>query len=101
MDIVIPISKGHNFVRTVENEWIYFNPKSGCKPSYTIFWFNGLGHESEKYEESFLSKDTGILPDSDIPIRLVLTNAMKMPITVYKGEIMRSWYDVISYDSEN
>ncbi|TNV76094.1 hypothetical protein FGO68_gene8431 [Halteria grandinella] len=99
MDQEIPLTKGHNFVRTVENEQIYLNPESGDKPSYTIIFAHGIGQEGELFEDLFLSKERSVLPDSDIPIRVILPNAVRRPVSVYKDEVMRSWYNLISYDA--
>ena len=59
---------------------------------HTIIWLHGLGDSAYGFLPIFEELD--ILPDC----KIVLLTAPKQPVTVNRGAVMNSWYDIESFD---
>ncbi len=69
---------------------------TGENPDGSIIWLHGLGADGHDFEPivSQLS-----LPD-DARLRFVFPHAPVQPVTINGGAAMRSWYDILSFDTE-
>ena len=65
-------------------------------PQGSIIWLHGLGADGHDFEP--------IVPElrlpSDKSLRFVFPHAPVQPVTINGGMAMRSWYDIVSFDSE-
>ncbi len=69
---------------------------TGENPAGSIIWLHGLGADGHDFEP--------IVPElkvaAGIALRFVFPHAPVQPVTVNGGMAMRSWYDILSFDSE-
>jgi phospholipase/carboxylesterase len=69
---------------------------TGENPQGSIIWLHGLGADGHDFEP--------IVPElrlpSDKSLRFVFPHAPVQPVTINGGMAMRSWYDIVSFDSE-
>ncbi len=68
---------------------------TGENPVGSIIWLHGLGADGHDFEP--------IVPElrlpADLPLRFVFPHAPVQPVTINGGMAMRSWYDILSFDS--
>ena len=64
---------------------------TGDKPEYSVIWMHGLGADGHDFEP--------IVPFLGLPpgkaVRFVFPHAMRRPITINGGMVMRAWYDIV------
>jgi phospholipase/carboxylesterase len=69
---------------------------TGENPAGSIIWLHGLGADGHDFEP--------IVPELRLPpavsLRFVFPHAPVQPVTVNGGMAMRSWYDILSLDTE-
>jgi len=69
---------------------------TGENPEGSIIWLHGLGADGHDFEP--------IVPElrlpASLPLRFVFPHAPVQPVTINGGMAMRSWYDIVSFDSE-
>ena len=69
---------------------------TGDAPQGSIIWLHGLGADGHDFEP--------IVPQLRLPVdlslRFVFPHAPVQPVTINGGVAMRSWYDIVSFDSE-
>jgi phospholipase/carboxylesterase len=69
---------------------------TGERPQGSIIWLHGLGADGHDFEP--------IVPEltlpADLSLRFVFPHAPVQPVTINGGMAMRSWYDIVSFDSE-
>ena len=69
---------------------------TGENPTGSIIWLHGLGADGHDFEP--------IVPELRLPaglsLRFVFPHAPVQPVTINGGMEMRSWYDILSFDSE-
>ncbi len=62
----------------------------------SVIWLHGLGADGHDFE--------AIVPELRLPgdtfLRFVFPHAPVQPVTINGGMAMRSWYDIVSFDSE-
>jgi phospholipase/carboxylesterase len=60
-------------------------------PEYSVIWMHGLGADGHDFEP--------IVPYLGLPpgtaVRFIFPHAMRRPITINGGMVMRAWYDII------
>ena len=68
---------------------------TGDNPVGSVIWLHGLGADGHDFE--------AIVPELKLPpaapLRFVFPHAPVQPVTVNGGMAMRSWYDILSFDS--
>src|SRR5687767_3297495 len=72
---------------------IEINPPS--KPIGTVIWMHGLGADAQ----DFVPIVPALFLPHELPIRFVFPNAPMRPVTINNGYIMRAWYDIYSFGS--
>jgi phospholipase/carboxylesterase len=69
---------------------------TGEDPVGSIIWLHGLGADGHDFE--------AIVPElklpSDLALRFVFPHAPIQPVTINGGMAMRSWYDILSFDTD-
>jgi len=69
---------------------------TGENPQGSVIWLHGLGADGHDFEP--------IVPElrlpSELSLRFVFPHAPVQPVTINGGMAMRSWYDIVSFDSE-
>jgi len=69
---------------------------TGENPQGSIIWLHGLGADGHDFEP--------IVPELRLPtslaLRFIFPHAPVQPVTINGGMAMRSWYDIVSFDSE-
>ncbi len=69
---------------------------TGENPRGSVIWLHGLGADGHDFEP--------IVPELSLPdglsLRFVFPHAPVQPVTINGGMAMRSWYDILSFDSE-
>ena len=67
----------------------------GENPTGSVLWLHGLGADGHDFEP--------IVPELRLPaglsLRFVFPHAPVQPVTINGGMAMRSWYDILSFDS--
>lgn len=58
---------------------------------YSVIWLHGLGADGHDFEPVVPYLD---LP-ADLAVRFVFPHAMRRPITINGGMVMRAWYDIV------
>ncbi len=60
-------------------------------PEYSVIWMHGLGADGHDFEPivPFLGLPTGTA------VRFIFPHALRRPITINGGMVMRAWYDII------
>jgi len=70
--------------------------QTGDQPVGSVIWLHGLGADGHDFEP--------IVPElrlpADLPLRFVFPHAPIQPVTINGGMQMRSWYDILSLDSD-
>lgn len=68
---------------------------TGDNPVGSIIWLHGLGADGHDFEP--------IVPELKLPaglsLRFVFPHAPVQPVTINGGMAMRSWYDILSFES--
>jgi phospholipase/carboxylesterase len=68
---------------------------TGENPAGSVIWLHGLGADGHDFEP--------IVPELRLPaglsLRFVFPHAPIQPVTINGGMAMRSWYDILSFDS--
>ncbi len=69
---------------------------TGENPQGSVIWLHGLGADGHDFEP--------IVPELRLPtnlsLRFIFPHAPVQPVTINGGMAMRSWYDIVSFDSE-
>ncbi len=69
---------------------------TGENPEGSVIWLHGLGADGHDFEP--------IVPElrlpATLPLRFVFPHAPVQPVTINGGMAMRSWYDILSLDTE-
>ena len=69
---------------------------TGENPQGSVIWLHGLGADGHDFEP--------IVPElrlpADLSMRFIFPHAPVQPVTINGGMAMRSWYDIVSFDSE-
>jgi len=69
---------------------------TGENPQGSVIWLHGLGADGHDFEP--------IVPElrlpSNLSLRFIFPHAPVQPVTINGGMAMRSWYDIVSFDSE-
>lgn len=69
---------------------------TGENPVGSIIWLHGLGADGHDFEP--------IVPELrlpvGVPLRFIFPHAPVQPVTINGGMAMRSWFDILSLDSE-
>lgn len=69
---------------------------TGENPEGSIIWLHGLGADGHDFEP--------IVPELRLPgdksLRFIFPHAPVQPVTINEGMAMRSWFDIVSFDSE-
>jgi len=69
---------------------------TGENPQGSIIWLHGLGADGHDFEP--------IVPELRLPtslsLRFIFPHAPVQSVTINGGMAMRSWYDIVSFDSE-
>jgi phospholipase/carboxylesterase len=69
---------------------------TGENPQGSVIWLHGLGADGHDFEP--------IVPElrlpADLSLRFIFPHAPVQPVTINGGMAMRSWYDIVSFDSE-
>ncbi len=69
---------------------------TGENPQGSVIWLHGLGADGHDFEP--------IVPElrlpADMSLRFIFPHAPVQPVTINGGMAMRSWYDIVSFDSE-
>jgi phospholipase/carboxylesterase len=69
---------------------------TGENPRGSVIWLHGLGADGHDFEP--------IVPELRLPeglsLRFVFPHAPVQPVTINGGMAMRSWYDILSLDSD-
>ena len=69
---------------------------TGDNPRGSVIWLHGLGADGHDFEP--------IVPElrlpADLSLRFIFPHAPVQPVTINGGMAMRSWYDIVSFDSE-
>ncbi len=67
---------------------------TGSNPVGSVIWLHGLGADGHDFEK--------LVPDlvlsESIPLRFVFPHAPFQPVTINNGMVMRSWFDILSFD---
>lgn len=70
--------------------------ETGPSPSASVIWLHGLGADGHDFEP--------VVPQLQLPpalqVRFVFPHAPVQPVTINGGMSMRSWYDILSLDTE-
>ncbi|SJX60160.1 related to lysophospholipase [Sporisorium reilianum f. sp. reilianum] len=74
---------------------LIINPRSGVKPTATLFFLHGLGDSSAGWSDvaQMLSQRPSLSH-----VRFVLPDAPIQPVTLNMGMPMPSWFDILSLD---
>ena len=69
----------------------------GENPTGSVIWLHGLGADGHDFEP--------IVPElqlpADLSLRFIFPHAPVQPVTINGGMAMRSWYDILSFDSDD
>jgi phospholipase/carboxylesterase len=69
---------------------------TGENPQGSVIWLHGLGADGHDFEPIVAELR---LP-KELSLRFVFPHAPVQPVTINGGMAMRSWYDIVSFDSE-
>jgi len=58
---------------------------------YSVIWMHGLGADRHDFEP--IVPYLGLPPD--LAVRFIFPHAMRRPITINGGMVMRAWYDIV------
>ena len=69
----------------------YVEVTTGESPEFSVIWLHGLGADGHDFEP--------IVPFLGLPagkaVRFIFPHALRRPITINGGAVMRAWYDII------
>jgi phospholipase/carboxylesterase len=60
------------------------------KPEYSVIWMHGLGADGHDFEP--IVPYLGLKPG--LAVRFIFPHALRRPITINGGAVMRAWYDI-------
>ncbi|HJP45391.1 MAG TPA: hypothetical protein QGH18_05225 [Arenicellales bacterium] len=69
--------------------------ETGAAPVFSVIWLHGLGADSHDFEQ--LPKMLDLPPG--LPLRFILPDAPRRPITLNGGMVMRGWYDLTGMEA--
>ena len=64
-------------------------------PEYVVIWMHGLGADGHDFEP--IVPYLGIPPG--VAVKFIFPHALRRPITVNNGAVMRAWYDIMELGS--
>ena len=74
----------------------YLEVNTAENPEYSVIWMHGLGADGHDFEP--------IVPYLGLPptttVRFIFPHAMRRPITINGGMVMRAWYDIIEISTD-
>ena len=93
---MVESSAKHGFVfdRKPNND-IYLTPVAEHK--WTLVWLHGLGDTAEGFLNQFYS-DNSLVPNQKT--KVILLNSPKQPVTMFSGQVMNSWYNMLEMKGE-
>ena len=69
----------------------YVEVSTSDEPQYSVIWMHGLGADGHDFEP--IVPYLGLPPG--LPLRFIFPHALRRPITINGGAVMRAWYDII------
>lgn len=69
----------------------YLEVNTGDDPQYSVIWMHGLGADGHDFEP--IVPHLGL--SDDTAVRFIFPHAVRRPITINGGMLMRAWYDII------
>jgi len=69
----------------------YVEVSTSDNPSHSVIWLHGLGADGHDFEP--IVPYLGLSPR--VGVRFVFPHALRRPVTVNGGMVMRAWYDII------
>ena len=69
----------------------YVEVTTSDNPLYSVIWLHGLGADGHDFEP--IVPYLGLA--SDLAVRFIFPHALRRPVTVNGGAVMRAWYDII------
>ena len=81
-------------IKRSENE-INITPSNFTR---TLIWLHGFSENSDAYLQTFSDSQLSLVPE-DFKVRML--NAPSIPITFYKGEKHRAWFDLLALEKDN
>jgi len=69
----------------------YVEVSTADQPEYSVIWMHGLGADGHDFEP--IVPHLGLPPG--LPLRFIFPHALRRPITINGGSVMRAWYDII------
>ena len=69
----------------------YLEVNTADNPEYSVIWMHGLGADGHDFEP--IVPYLGLSPAT--AVRFIFPHAMRRPITINGGMVMRAWYDII------
>ena len=79
-----------DLLSAIENE-------TSPNPRFSVIWLHGLGADGSDFEP--VVPELGL--DDHCATRFIFPHAPMMPVTCNGGYVMRSWYDIISLDTDS
>jgi phospholipase/carboxylesterase len=71
--------------------------ETATNPEYSVIWLHGLGADGSDF--------VPVVPELGLAespaVRFIFPHAPYMPVTCNGGYVMRTWYDIISLDSNS
>ena len=65
------------------------------KPAYSVIWLHGLGADGHDFEP--VVPYLGLAPSTGV--RFIFPHALRRPVTINNGMVMRAWYDITELSS--
>ena len=69
----------------------YLEVSCSDSPEYSVIWLHGLGADGHDFEP--IVPHLGLAPGA--AVRFIFPHALRRPITINGGAVMRAWYDII------
>ena len=69
----------------------YLEVNTADNPEYSVIWMHGLGADGHDFEP--IVPYLGLSPAT--AVRFIFPHAMRRPITINGGMVMRAWYDIV------
>lgn len=69
----------------------YVEVTTSDNPSHSVIWLHGLGADGHDFEP--IVPYLGLSPRAGV--RFIFPHAMRRPVTINGGMVMRAWYDII------
>ena len=79
-----------DLLSAIENE-------TSPNPRFSVIWLHGLGADGSDFEP--VVPELGL--DESVGVRFIFPHAPMIPVTCNGGYVMRSWYDIISLDTDS